>query len=270
MRLALVQSEPVFGDAEKNVESLCRLMDSAQADLYVLPELCTTGYQFRSRNEALDLAETPEGPAVSRLRNEAARRDAAIVFGFAESAGSSLFNSSLAALPDGTFALYRKTHLFHRETLVFDRGDTGFPVFDFRGARVGMAICFDWIFPESFRTLALKGSDIVAHCSNLVLPFCQRADFTRAIENRVFVATANRVGLEDRLGADRGEADGRAALRFTGESVLVSPLGDYILRLDAEKPDSCAAMIDPELARDKSINPYNNLVADRRPEFYAR
>jgi predicted amidohydrolase len=87
---------------------------------------------------------------------------------------------------------------------------------EFRGLRVGLAICFDWIFPESFRTLALMGADLVAHSANLVLPYCQRVDFARAVENRVYVATANRVGDEDRTGRK---------LAFTGGSVLVAPSG---------------------------------------------
>ncbi len=261
MRVALVQSSPVFGEVEANLAALVAEIESVHAELYVLPELCLTGYDFLDKAEAARYAEPPEGPAVSALVAAAVGRDAGIAFGFAEAAPGGPFNSSLLALPDGRRLVYRKTHLYSREKHLFSPGDSGFFVEEFRGLRIGLAICFDWIFPESFRTLALRGADLVAHSANLVMPFCQRVDFARAVENRVYVATANRVGSEHRSG-DR--------LSFTGESVLVSPRGDYLARLSPDAPCSCVAEVDPALSRDKRLNPHNHLLADRRPEMYER
>ena len=198
MKLAIVQNHPVFGDKAGNTVRLVAAMESAPSDLYVLPELAYSGYQFSSMEEARSLAEGLGSPSIDALRDASRRLDACVVFGFPELAGDRLCNSSLALLPDGSELLYRKTHLFYREKLFFSPGDTGFRVFDFRGARIGMAICFDWFFPESFGTLASMGADIVAHPSNLVLPYCQRADFAAAVQNRLFIATANRVGTEHR------------------------------------------------------------------------
>jgi predicted amidohydrolase len=261
MRVALVQSSPEFGEVERNLEQLKDLVTSVSAELYVLPELCLTGYDFMDRAEVEDCAETVDGPAVSALCRIAADRGAAIVFGFAEAAPGGPYNSALLALPEGRRRVYRKTHLFSREKLCFSPGDTGFFVEEFRGLRIGPAICFDWIFPESFRSLALRGADLIAHSANLVLPFCQRADFARAVENRVFVATANRVGSEQRSG-------GR--LDFTGGSVLVSPQGEYLASLPPDEIAVAVIDIDPARARDKHITPCNDLFEDRRPEFYER
>jgi predicted amidohydrolase len=72
--------------------------------------------------------------------------------------------------PKGFIGCYRKTHLFFEETLWFTPGDSGFQVWDIGMAKVGVMICFDWYYPESARTLALQGADIIAHPSNLVLP----------------------------------------------------------------------------------------------------
>ncbi len=260
MRIALIQFEPVFGERDRNVERLIALCRENPADLYVLPELAYTGYQFVSAEETRSLADGLESPRIRAFRAAARDLDAAIVFGFPEISGASVYNASLAALPDGRSYLYRKTHLFYKETLYFSPGDTGFVVFEFRGARVGLAICFDWFFPESFRTLALKGADVVAHCSNLVMPYCQRADFAAAVQNRIFIATANRVGSEQR-------EDER--LTFTGESVLVSPKGEYLLRGPVDGEAVLVAEIDPEQARDKSLNRYNNVFAMRRTEMYS-
>jgi predicted amidohydrolase len=260
MKIALVQFEPVFGISDRNVERLIRLCRQNPADLYVLPELAYTGYQFVSIEETRSLADDLASPRIHAFRAAARDLDAAIVFGFPEVSGGSIYNASLAVLPDGRDYLYRKTHLFYKETLYFSPGDTGFFVFEFRGARIGMAICFDWFFPESFRTLALKGADIIAHCSNLVMPYCQKADFAAAVQNRIFIATGNRVGSEQRE---------EEALTFTGESVLISPRGEYVLRGPVDGEAVLVADINPEDARNKSVNRYNDVLAMRRPGMYS-
>ena len=266
MRIALVQFEPVFGESDRNVGRLIELCGRYPADLYILPELAYTGYQFLSVEETRLLADDLSSPRIESFRRASKELGAAIVFGFPEASSGKdrgeviIYNASLAVLPDGREYLYRKTHLFYKETLFFSPGDTGFFVFEFCGARIGQAICFDWFFPESFRTLALKGADIIAHSSNLVMPYCQQADFAAAVQNRVFIATTNRVGSEHR------EVE---RLRFTGGSVLLSPAGDYLLRGSSDAEEVLVADIDPRKARDKSVNRYNDALASRRPEMYS-
>jgi predicted amidohydrolase len=267
MRVAIVQNQPAFGEPLDNARRLAAQMEAEAAlhpddrpALYVLPELCCSGYQFTSRAEALSLAEGAEGgPSIDILSDCARRLDAAIVFGFPERAGEGLYNSALMVGPGGTIGLYRKTHLFYKEKIIFDPGDTGFRVFPWRGAMIGLAVCFDWFFPEAFRTLALRGADLIAHPANLVLPYCQRADFARAVENRVYIATANRSGSEERDGE---------RLSFSGASVALSPKGDYLLRLPEKGEASGSFDFEPAQARDKGLNPYNDLFKERRPEFY--
>lgn len=259
MKIALVQFRPEFGESDRNAERLLRLCRANPADLYILPELAYTGYQFVSQEEVHALADSVHSRRIDAFRNAAKELDAGLIIGFPELAGAVIYNSALAVLPDGREYLYRKTHLFYKETLYFSPGDTGFHVFEYRGGRIGMAICFDWFFPESFRTLALKGADIIAHCSNLVLPYCQTADFAAAVQNHVFIATVNRVGAERREDEQ---------LVFTGESVLVSPKGEYLLRGPIDEEAVLVAEIDPEAARNKSINPYNEVFKMRRPGMY--
>ena len=137
-------------------------------------------------------------------------------------------------------------------------GDTGFSVFEHRGAAIGMMICFDWYFPESARTLALRGAQIIAHPSNLVLPHCQTAMVTRCLENRVFAITTNRYGTET-LGEKR--------LTFTGASQLVNPKGERLLKAPVAGDRVLFAEIDPSLADDKRPTSRNHLLNDRRPAF---
>ena len=127
--------------------------------------------------------------------------------------------------------------------------------------RLGVMICFDWIFPESARALALAGADVVAHPSNLVLPHCPDSMPVRALENRVFTATANRVG---------SDCDGRETLTFIGRSRICSPRGAVLAEASATEPGVVAAEIDPREARDKALNPFNDLLGDRRPDLYAQ
>ena len=118
-------------------------------------------------------------------------------------------------MPQGFIGCYRKTHLFFEETLFFTPGDTGFHVWDIGPAKIGIMVCFDWYYPESARTLALKGADIIRHPSNLVLPNCPDSMPVRCLENRVFAVTCNRIGNEARGGKDQ--------LTYIGNSEVVTP-----------------------------------------------
>ena len=126
------------------------------------------------------------------------------------------------------------------------------------GTTIGLLICFDWIFPEAARTLALAGATLLCHPSNLVLPHCPDAMITRCLENRVFAVTANRVGEERR---------GVTPLRFIGLSQVVSPRGERLARCGAVDEGAATAVIDPG-AFDKRLTPRNDLWEDRRPDIY--
>ena len=82
--------------------------------------------------------------------------------------------------------------------LWFTPGNTGFNVFQTGIGPVGIMICFDWLFPESMRTLALQGAQVIAHPANLVLPHCPSAMPIRCLENKVYAITVNRTGREQR------------------------------------------------------------------------
>jgi predicted amidohydrolase len=262
LTVAAVQTDPRFGDVTGNLEAALALVPPG-CDLAVLPELCTTGYQFVSLEEALSLAEpVPEGPSCRRLLAFAAERRVTVVAGLAELVrtpeGARCHNSAVLCRPDGTWGLYRKVHLFWDEKSWFAPGDLGFPVFRACGTTLGLMICFDWIFPEAARSLALAGAAVICHPSNLVLPHCPDAMITRCLENRVFAVTANRVGEESRAGQ---------TLRFIGQSQVVSPRGEVLAACAGAGAGAAVARIDPAAA-DKRVTPRNDLFADRRPESY--
>ena len=220
-----------------------------------------TGYQFISKEEVQSLAEpVPDGPTTIRLMEVARSRNMYVVVGLPERCGDQLYNSAVLVGPHGFVGVYRKIHLFFEETLFFSPGQSGFQVWDIGLARLGILICFDWYYPESARTLALKGADILCHPSNLVLPHCPDAMVTRCLENRVYGITANRVGQEER--------GGKPPLRFIGKSEIVTPFGQVLHRASQDEPEIILREIDIQEARKKSLNPYNDLWKDRRPSLY--
>ncbi len=260
MRVAFVQMDCRLGRRAENLARAEALVSQHQADLFVLPELFSSGYLFRSQEEVAAVAEeVPSGPTTRMLKSLAARHNCYLVAGLAEAAQGKVYNSAVLVGPHGVVATYRKTHLFSDEALWFAPGDTGFVVADVGLARLGSMICFDWIFPEAARTLALKGADIICHPANLVLPYCQKAMTTRALENGVFAITANRIGVEERDGV---------SLRFTGGSQIVDPRGKVLLATDDAAEVVGVVEIDPSQARNKLLTPRNDLLMDRRPELY--
>ncbi|MBM3286666.1 MAG: acyltransferase [Candidatus Eisenbacteria bacterium] len=261
MRVGWIQTEPVYGDTRANLRQVESVVQSREADLWVLPELFATGYLFGGRAELSRLAEAiPAGPTTQEMIRLSRSAGCAFVAGIAEGAPSGMiFNAAIAVDPAGLRALYRKIHLFDLEKEWFDPGDTAYPVVSIAGARVGMMICFDWRFPEAARSLALAGAQIIAHPANLVHAHCQNAMVTRAIENGVFTVTANRTGAESR---------GDASLVFTGRSRIVAPDGRILSDGPAQEPACDVVELDPTAADDKRVTPRNDLLGDRRPAFY--
>ena len=261
MRAGYFQFSPVFGDIKANVSRAVDAIASVSADLVVLPELFNTGYQFVSKEEAGSLAEdVPSGYTTKRLSELSIKKQMYIVAGIAEKSGDLLYNSAVITGPQGYMGTYRKTHLFFEEKLWFAPGDTGFKVWPTSVGKIGIMICFDWYFPESCRTLALRGAQVIAHPSNLVLPHCPDAMVTRCLENRVHAVTANRTGLEAR--------GGKGPLTYIGSSQITSFEGKIIQRASRDSDEIFITEIDPENAESKDLNQFNNLFDDRRKDLY--
>ncbi len=259
MKLGFLQFAPALGDVQATMNAIERLIAAAEGvDLLVLPELCNSGYNFRSAAEAWRTAEEIEDSTFLHFLEALCRqRGCHIVSGFNERAGNHLYNTAVLIGPQGYLGHYRKLHLFMNEKDYYQPGDAGLPVFDIGPCRVGMLVCFDWLFPEVWRILALEGADVICHPSNLVLPgLAQSAVPIRALTNRVYVVTANRIGTE-------------GDLTFTGLSIIAGPRGELLAQAAPEGEEVCVVEVDIELARDKDITPRNNVFVDRRPEVYA-
>ncbi len=260
MKIGFAQFMPVFGEVETNIRTIEHLIANAKSDLLVFPELATTGYAFTSKDEVRSLAEPFEtSENLERIHNIAKESLCGVIVGFAEKTEKGIYNSAAFLKPDGARELYRKIHLYGSENIFFLPGDIPYEVYDYNGIKVGIIICFDWYFPESIRVLALKGAQIICQPANFILPWGQRAMVIRSIENRVFTITSNRYGSEVR---------GEYSFTFTGESQIISPDGDVLIK--APKDNDFVAILDinPSEALNKKINKYNDLFRNRRPDLY--
>jgi predicted amidohydrolase len=265
MIITCLQSHPLYLDIPHNLSHASHLLDGTEADLFVLPELFATGYFFQSTADAASVAEPAEGGrTLDWMSDLAEQKGAVVVGGFVErGAQGELYNSAAIAQPSGARTIYRKAHLYYEEKTHFEPGTSLVVVEAATRAgeayRLGVMICFDWFFPETARSLALAGADVIAHPANLVLPHCPQAMPIRALENRVFTATANRIGTEQR---------GEEQLRFIGRSLICSPSAEVLAEAPTDAESVITAEVDVARARSKRLNPHNEVFQDRRTAVY--
>lgn len=257
---AAVQFEPEFGAVEANLSRLSRLVESAAAAgarLVVLPEMCTTGYVFRSREEIAPWVQPVPGPSTSFLGGLAARTKTHLVAGLAEvDLGTGFFyNTAVLLGEDGALlGKYRKLHSFVDETRWAKDGDLGMPVFSTGLGSIAIMICMDAEYFETARLAALQGAEILAFPTNWLGPAPSRSWRARALENRMYVVAA------DRWGEERGT-------RFAGGSAIVDPGGRVLA--SRERGDGVVmARIDPGLARDKHLMGFGHVLSRRLPREY--
>jgi predicted amidohydrolase len=260
LKIGFLQLRPRFGEVRANVRAAQSLLKNVSDATIVLPELFNTGYLFRSQEELDRLAESAtEGYTTTELRKLAKQKNLNIVFGMAEKHGRKFYNSAVLVTSSGRTFVYRKAHLFDREKLFFSPGDKAFAVCRVEGARIGMMVCFDWVFPEVARILAIQGAQVICHPANFVLPYGQDAMKTRAIENRVFAVTANRIGVEKR---------GNVSISFTGNSQIIDPRGNVLAQAGDRSESLKIVEIEVKEADDKSITANNDLFKDRKVSLY--
>lgn len=197
VKAALVQTSPVSGEIDANVDSLMTAVEAVpSAELAVFPELFLGGYRL---DLAAELAQPLDGRAVQAIRAVARRRSCALVVGLPEQTAGGVANTALLIDAGGEIAgVYRKTHLFDRERDAFVPGAALEP-FPIAGRRLGAMICFDVEFPEVARSLAVSGADLFVTIAANMEPFRDDQELAlraRSLENGVPHLYVNRVGEE--------------------------------------------------------------------------
>jgi predicted amidohydrolase len=268
--VATVQFEPIIGDRAGNLAAIERLAKTAKtqgAEIVVLPELADSGYTFRDGEEVAALAgPVPGGPSAETLRRLAEEFGLYIVSGIAEQDGDRFYNSALLCGPEGYIGKYRKLHLWNNENRLFRKGDLGLPIFDLPFGRIGIAICYDGWFPETFRQLALAGAELVCVPTNWV-PMAGAEGVPEPMANILHKAAAHTNGLyiacADRIGIERGQS-------FIGRSLIVGPQGWPISGpASADREEILLAQIDlSSVTETRTLNSFNHLLGDRRADVY--
>ncbi|WP_137703225.1 nitrilase family protein [Marimonas lutisalis] len=270
VRVACVQMEPVIGEKARNIRRSVQRIETAAdngANLVVLPELANSGYVFETREEAFALAETvPDGPTCEAWAEVAARREIWLVAGLSEREGDALYNAAVLIGPSGHVGTFRKNHLWNEENLFFEPGNLGFPVFYTPIGRIGMMICYDAWFPESFRLCALQGADIVCIPTNWV-PMPEQDPERDAMANILVMGASHAnsvfVAAADRVGTERGQP-------FVGQSLITDHAG-WPIAGPASATDEEILYADLNVAdarRKRNWNDFNQVLRDRRTDVY--
>ena len=253
------------------VERALKRARSRGADLVVFPESALGGYLFETRFPALRPAVGPpptldlQGEEIERLVRLAG--PTVVCVGYTEAASDGLYSSAVCLSGDGVLGHHRKVHLPPGERGHFSPGE-GFSAFDTPVGRMGMLICYDKVFPEAARSLALEDAGIIASLAAWPTSRTEPASWTRrdrevrhfnlldqarALENQVVWVSSNQSGQLGRL-------------RFPGYAKVVDPDG-RVLSSTGSRAGMALARVDAPSAIDAARGKFSHL-ADRRPLAY--
>ncbi|MCF2869466.1 carbon-nitrogen hydrolase family protein [Octadecabacter sp. G9-8] len=260
MRIALYQmmsADRSVAETTKVLDQKCADATRGGADLIIVPEMALTGYNIGA-SRIRQLAEPRDGPMVQSLIDMARRHSIGILCGFPEIDGNRVFNAAVLIDASGEIlSVCRKAHLFGDvDRAAFSAADTLCPLVKFGGWSVGLAICYDVEFPELVRTYARAGADVVLVPTANMQPYigvATRVVPTRAEENEIYVAYANRVGVE-------------GAFEYCGLSCVTGPDG-----IDIARAGSGEEMIFADISKDKITRVRKSLshLKDRRSDLYS-
>lgn len=258
--IAVVQMHPHLADVPSNLERMSQFIEQIcvrqRTDLIVFPELVTTGYECGVK--FTDLAERDSGPIVNFIAQRAAEFSTHVVFGMAlkEKVESILYDAAILIGPDGEFVGdYRKVHLQDEERLAFRPGYRYKPL-ECTFGEIGVILGWDLAFPETARSLALGGAEVLCVLANWKAPHVDEWRtylLARAYENAMYVAGANRVGEE-------------YTYQFFGQSMIVGPRGELHAIVDEPEEGYGVAKIDLDDVRETREE--TQLIQERQPRTY--
>ena len=263
VNVALAQINCKVGHKKHNINHMKKKIKQAKeegANLVIFPELSLTGYLNRDR--AYELAEAIPGPSIYSLEKIAKKEKIYIVLGMpekSEKAHAVLYNTAVFLGPGGMIGKYRKMHLpthsVFEEKRYFRLGYET-PVFETEIGKIGLTICYDLFFPEISRLLRLKGAQLIICISAspaVRSRFFEVFTATRALENTVFLAYVNLVGVEN-------------GLQFWGGSRIIAPDGNILTKAKYDEEDIVVGTIDyGDLERTETFVP---TLRDLRPELF--
>lgn len=255
-------------------ENLVREAAKKGANIILLQELFETPYFCQLEKAGYyDLATTvEENSAIKRFMEVAKELSVVIPVSFFEKRGNTQFNSIVVIDADGTnLGIYRKTHIPHNpqyeEKFYFTPGDTGFKVWNTMFGKIGIGICWDQWFPETARSLALLGAEILMFPTAIGSEKDSDYDSSshwrntmagHAAANMMPVIASNRIGTE---------RDEDSSMTFYGHSFIADNHGNIVDSMDNGEEDVIVAEFDLDaLAKERREW---CVFRDRRPEMYS-
>ncbi len=262
LSLLLAQTGPKLGNKERNLKQISEQASKARkknVDLLIFPELHLTGYTMR--DEVSHLAESIPGPSTRKVETLAREHDVHIVFGMPEESEVKgvIHNTAVFVGPKGLVGRYRKIHLpthsVFEERRYYRPGQEA-SVFRTDIGIIGLNICYDLYFPELTRLQALQGAELVVCISaspGLRRRFFEGFCLSRAMENAVYLAYVNRVGIEE-------------GLQFWGGSRVIAPNGSVLAqcKYDVEEFQICKVDLG-EVSRARAFIP---TIKDLEPGLF--
>jgi len=263
-RIGCCQLDPVLGDLPGNEARISAAISdavSAGADVVVLPELATSGYMFADAAEARVAALAEDSPQFARWC--ALLGDSIAVLGFCElGTDGRLYNSAAVLQSGGVTSVYRKTHLWDREKLIFTPGEQLPPVLETRHGALAVMVCYDLEFAELTRLVAVAGAEMIVAPVNWPQFPRPAGEHPGEVITAMSTARLNRVVVAvcDRAGVERGQV-------WTGGTVIVDPDG-WIAAEAGPGVGTAVTDIDLARTRDKKLTEHVDLLADRRLDLY--
>lgn len=265
----------------KKAEAMVRKAAQKGANVILLPELFERPYFCQERRyEYYDFAKsTEENDAVRHFTKIAKELGVVLPISFYEKDKNRLYNSIAVIDADGALlGVYRKTHIpddhYYQEKFYFSPGDTGFKVWDTLFGKIGIGICWDQWFPETARSLAVMGAEMILYPTAIgsepilecdSMPHWRRCMQGHAASNLLPVAAANRIGLEEVTPCKENGMQS-SSLNFYGSSFITDETGEIVADGCRNQEEILIATFDlDEIAKNRLSW---GIFRDRRPECY--
>lgn len=253
------------------------------AEIILLPELYSSHYFCQSEDtENFTLAEPLYDISFKAFSALAKELGVVIIVPFFEKRMAGVYHNSAYIIDaDGTEAgLYRKMHIpddpHYYEKFYFTPGDIGFKAFETQKGKVGTLICWDQWYPEAARLTALQGAEVLFYPTAIGWHPYEKEQYGsnqhgawmnvmkgHAVANGVYVAAANRIGLEKYI-------PDTAGIEFWGSSFICGPQGEILAQASHDKEEILIAQVDLDLQenvrqnwpffRDRRIDAYENIT----------
>jgi len=284
VKLGLLQAR-VLPRPEDNLRHTLAMAEQAAArgaQIICTQELFRSFYFCQEENhENFKLAESIPGPSTEAFQKLAKKRGVAVVASLFEKRAAGLYHNTAVIIDaDGSLlGIYRKMHipddpLFY-EKFYFTPGDLGFKAFQTRFAKIGVLICWDQWYPEGARLTAMQGAEILFYPTAIGWHPKEKAEYgvnqhgawetiqrSHAVANGCYVASVNRIGLEQPIGGD--------GLEFWGQSFVAGTSGQILAKAGVDQEEVMVVPVDLEkvdvtrthwpFLRDRRIDAYGELT----------